>query len=41
VNEEGVPVLVNFIVDHPFNFFVREVPPGAILLTGHILDPLT
>jgi serine protease inhibitor len=27
------------VVDHPFLFFIRDVPTGTILFAGHVEDP--
>ncbi|XP_026379650.1 serpin-ZX-like [Papaver somniferum] len=30
---------VDFVADHPFMFIIREEESGAVLLTGHVLNP--
>jgi serpin B len=33
------PQSIPFVVDHPFLFFIRDVPSGTILFAGHVEDP--
>ena len=35
----GEPAEAPFVLDHPFFFFIRDVPTGALLFAGRINDP--
>jgi serpin B len=35
----GGPAPKNVIVDHPFFFVLRDIPTGAVLFVGRVLDP--
>ena len=35
----GRPLPIEIRIDHPFFFFIRDVPTGAILFAGRVTDP--
>ncbi|HTN85096.1 MAG TPA: serpin family protein [Sorangium sp.] len=35
----GEPAEAPLVLDHPFFFFIRDVPTGALLFAGRINDP--
>ncbi|XP_021766278.1 serpin-ZX-like [Chenopodium quinoa] len=36
-----IPKVVDFVAYHPFMFLIREGITGAVLFTGHIINPLS
>jgi len=32
--------IVNLKIDHPFIFLIRDIPTGAIIFTGRVVNPV-
>ncbi|MDQ3365187.1 MAG: serpin family protein [Myxococcota bacterium] len=39
IGETSIPEPATLVVDRPFLFFIRDVPTGAILFIGRVVDP--
>jgi serpin B len=39
IGDTSVPELATLAVDRPFLFFIRDIPTGAILFIGRVVDP--
>jgi len=39
MGETSIPETVEFKIDRPFIFYIRDIPTGAILFIGRVVDP--